>query len=118
MYETIVQTSLTEKQVKSIPGRELLRMESYLRQYIDSNIVREYLNRTKDGYSLDISELTDHDRQSLALLLLTHDPIARERIEDRMHDLIQERLQYIESCDNAERPQANFDLIHNHSRHF
>lgn len=100
-----VQILLEDKQVISAnPGRDFYRMDAYLRKYIDSNIVREHLTKSVDGYSLDIQDIPEHDKQSLAELLIKKDPIAQEWIENRMADLIEERLYWAEVDDKSDLP--------------
>lgn len=105
MYKDIVQTFIAKKQVT---GREAYRMESYLRLFIDNNIIREYVNHTPDGYSLDISEISDHDKNTLAQLLIESDPAIKEFIEDRMDALIQERIPWVHMADNEDRPRPTY----------
>ena len=75
-------------------------MDKYLKSYIDSNIIREYAYRSKDGYYLDVSDVPSPEQENLLDLVFNKDPIIKELILDRLQDLINERIPYVECADN------------------
>jgi hypothetical protein len=75
-------------------------MDRSLSSYIDNNLIREHAQKTKDGYSLHIVDLNNHEQENLLSWLFNHDYHVKELILDRAQELINERIPFVESKDN------------------
>lgn len=75
----------------------------YLNSYIDNNIIREYAKKTRDGYSLFVSDLDNHEKENLIDILFEHDPATKEFLLSRIEELIEERIPWVETEDNYEK---------------
>ncbi len=77
-------------------------MDRYGSNYIN-RIISD--NASKNGciLSLDVSEIGEHDQESLVSMLFKHDSVTREIIQNRIQDLIDEKLPWIENDWNYSR---------------
>ncbi len=64
-------------------------MNTYLKTYIERNIIDEYA--TSEDFSA-YSDLSTHEHKNLIDVLFEHDPVARDFLFDRMQELIDSRL--------------------------
>lgn len=72
-------------------------MTKNLNSYIDHCIIDEYAFKSfRFGFSLDASEIPQHDFDNFLDYLVKHDPATREIIEERMQVLINGRLSIME----------------------
>jgi hypothetical protein len=72
-----------------------------LSKYIDNTIIHEYADKNiSQGYSLDISSLTEHEKSNFVHMLMQHDPVFQDQVSERMQELIEERIPFVESQDN------------------
>lgn len=72
-------------------------MNSYLKSYIENNIIREY-SSDSDNYEISAYEnLSNHEQNNLVDLLFQHDSITRDFLFDRMQQLIDQRSILIQS---------------------
>jgi hypothetical protein len=79
-------------------------MKQTLSKYIDNNIIDEYANKkSRDGYSLDVSDIPKHDIENFLSYLFEHDEVMEELVLDRMQDLIDEELPLAECKDKYEQ---------------
>lgn len=69
--------------------RDNLRMDYYLKKYLDHNIIGEHAINLE----LDINDVPEHDQTNLIDLMIKNDPITKEAVLDRAHELIQARLE-------------------------
>lgn len=60
---------------------------------IDEHAIKDYL----DGYSLDVASLPKHERLTFLQTLFEHDDVLQEMVLDRMQELINQRLPWVES---------------------
>lgn len=75
-------------------------MTTILNSYIDHSLIDEHAFKSfRFGYSLDVSDLTQHDFDNFLDALVKHDPATREIIEERMQILINGRLLHKECED-------------------
>lgn len=71
-----------------------------LNQYIDNCIIHEYADKDQTlGYTLDAVELPKHEQSNFLEMLLEHDETFKEKVLDRMQELINARLSEAESND-------------------
>lgn len=71
-----------------------------INQYIDRCLVDEYATKSfKDGYSLDLDEIPESDLENFLRLLMTNDTTVRDLVRCHMQQLINNRLQDVESED-------------------
>ena len=64
-----------------------------IRKYIERNLIDEYAYKSfKNGFSLDVCDLPEHDINNFLDLLFKHDYHTRDLILNRMQELIDERL--------------------------
>jgi hypothetical protein len=69
-----------------------------LNKYIDNSIINEYADKDPNfGYSLDVTEIPKHEQSNFLEMIIEHDQIFREKILDRMQELINSRLSEVES---------------------
>lgn len=72
-------------------------MRHPIEKYIDTCLISEYADKDlKYGYSLDVAELPNHEKLNFLDFLLKYDPILRDMILDRMHELVAPRLERME----------------------
>lgn len=64
-------------------------MNTYLRNYIERNIIDEY---SKAEELSVYEELSTHEHKNLIDVLFEHDPVTRDWLFERMQALIDERL--------------------------
>lgn len=76
-------------------------MTDYISRYIDNQIIREHAYKGRDGLSLGVCDLPDNELSSLIEVLLTKDPITRDIIEERVQELINARIPFVEARDNV-----------------
>lgn len=74
-------------------------MTDYITSYIENNVIREYASKTRDGYSLDVCDLSKHEISNLTEILLSHDPATRDILLDRIQEIINSRIPFVESQD-------------------
>lgn len=77
-------------------------MDSKLKSFIDRTI-RSYASYECGVYTMDIDSIMRADHIVFIDHLLEHDPITDEMVRDRMQELINERLPWVESEDNYAR---------------
>ena len=71
-----------------------------LNQYIDVCIIDEYADKSfSDGYTLDVDDLKDHDRDNFLAELMRHDTTVRDLVLYHMQELINKRLIECEAND-------------------
>jgi len=73
---------------------------NYLDRYIDNNIIREYATETNYGLELESQELSEHEQKNLLDVLFQHDEITKEWLSQRIQELIEERLPWVETSNN------------------
>lgn len=74
-----------------------------IRNYIEKVIINEHAYKSfHNGYSLSVSDLPKNDLENLLDVLFKHDYHTRDLILDRMQELIDERMPFVES-------QARYD---------
>jgi hypothetical protein len=72
-------------------------MNPTLQKYIDICLIDEYADKDFiHGYSLDVSSLAEYEKSNFLNTLLQHDPIIKEKVLDRMQELIDERIPWYE----------------------
>jgi hypothetical protein len=74
-------------------------MNRIITRYID-NLIREHATNTRDGLSLDVQEIDNNDQENLVDFLFANDPATREMLQDRIQELLESRLPFVESYDN------------------
>jgi hypothetical protein len=68
-----------------------------IRKYVERCLIDEYaIKNLQSGYSLDINDLPETEIQNFLDLLFKNDPILQEAIKDRMQDLINQRISFVE----------------------
>ena len=68
-----------------------------VRNYIERCLIDEYAYKShKNGYSLDVCDLPANELANFLDLLFTKDDYTRDLILDRMQDLINERIPFVE----------------------
>jgi hypothetical protein len=77
--------------------------KSYLERYIDNHIIREFSFKQNHRYFLDISDVDEYEKDMLIEKLLEHDPVVKDLILDRIQEIINNRLPFVELEDNYER---------------
>lgn len=72
-----------------------MNMNTYLKTYIELNIIDEYaVNEELSAYS----DLSTHEHKNLIDVMFEHDPVTRDWLFDRMQELIDARLAIV-SCE-------------------
>lgn len=75
-------------------------MRNSIEKYIDTCLISEYADKDfKHGYSLEVANLSDHEKSNFLDLLFRNDPVLKEMALDRMQELIEQRLPRIEAQD-------------------
>ena|ERR1700685_165321 len=83
---------------------------SKLSRYINSCIIDEYAEKGHpDGYYLDVTKLPAHEINDFLNALMENDGAAREMILDRMQELVDSAIPFVESRDNFD---AGFIPMH------
>jgi hypothetical protein len=77
-------------------------MDSQLKSFIDRTI-RSYATYHCGVYSMDIDDLVRADCIAFIDRLLEYDTLTDEMLRDRMQELINERLSWVETEDNYAR---------------
>lgn len=78
-----------------------------LNKYIDNSLIQEYAHKDfEQGYLLDAVDLPKHEQANFLSMLLEHDEILKEKILDRMQELINSRIPEVESEDQFWRKYA------------
>lgn len=71
-----------------------------IKKYIERCLIDEYAYKSfKNGYSLDVSDLPENELSNFLDMLFKHDYHTRDLILDRMQDMINERIPFVE-CQN------------------
>jgi hypothetical protein len=76
-------------------------MNKQLSSYIDHNVIQEHGCKTRDGYALQVCDLDEHEKAHLLDRMFKYDPAAIDLLLDRMQDLINERLPFIDARENV-----------------
>lgn len=80
-----------------------------LDQYIDVCIIQEHAYKNfSDGYSLDIDDLSDHDRDNFLAELMKYDTTVRDLVHFHMQQLIDKRLK---ECESNDRYDSGLRLV-------
>lgn len=98
---TISDSLVTNQELLS--RRDNLKMDYYLKTYLDRNIIDEYAI----DFELDVNDISAHDQNTLLNIMMENDPLTKEAILDRMHELIQARLEILKyeyKTDNGYKP--------------
>lgn len=77
-------------------------MEKSIVSFIDNDLIRQYA-RKNNNYNLDVNEITFSDQKKLLDLLFYYDPPTNEICLNRIQDLIEDRIPWVESQDNYDR---------------
>jgi hypothetical protein len=84
--------------MKSLTVKGMANMKTCIEKYVDRCLIDEYADKnTQYGYSLTVSELSDHEKNNFFNFLFKHDDVLQELIMDRMQELVEERLPIVES---------------------
>lgn len=76
------------------------RKSGMIEQYIERILIDEYADKDfKDGYSLAVSDIPILELENFISILFREDPIGRDLILDRIQELIDQRLPFVESKD-------------------
>lgn len=78
-------------------------MNKKLTSYIDKNIISQHAYKSRDGYSLQVCDLEENEKLHLLERMLKHDSLTSELLLDRMQDLINERIPFVEARENISR---------------
>lgn len=80
-----------------------------LNRYIDICLIDEYATKSfTEGYSLDVDDLTEHERDNFLAELMKHDTAVRDLVHYHMQKLIDERLP---ECEAEDRRHAGLKLV-------
>ena|ERR1017187_9445105 len=72
-------------------------MNNSIQKYIDHNLINEYADKNFiNGFSLDVSELSQHEQLNFLDFLFAHDEAIKEDVLNRMQELIDRRLEHAE----------------------
>lgn len=78
-------------------------MNKILQKYIDLNLIDEYADKDLiAGYSLDIDQISEKEQENFLDFLFKNDAIMKEIAFERMQELINERICFIEHKDKDE----------------
>jgi hypothetical protein len=87
-------------------------MNTYLKKYIDNQIIREYANKDLKYYSCQLVDVPQHEQETLIDIIAVHDAGFREAILDYVQSLINERVMIVENEDRfSEGYRAKQDPI-------
>lgn len=92
----------TLRQVKNSKDRMKLQMEIAIKRNIES-LIHEYADKSSDGYSLDVSEISTHDQESLVDFLFEKDETFNEIALDYIQQLIDERIDLVYAKDQYDK---------------
>jgi hypothetical protein len=68
-----------------------------INSYIDRCLIDEYATKSFDeGYSLDVDDLSEHERSNFLDVLMKHDTNVRDYVLFQMQKLIDQRLPQVE----------------------
>lgn len=70
-----------------------------LNRYIDNCIINEYAAKKQDGYTLDVKKLPQNEIDHFLDELMNKDMYIKELILERMQDLIDQRIPFVETYD-------------------
>ena len=80
-----------------------------LNHYVDICIIDEYADKDfQNGYSLDVDDLSEHEKANFLDELMKHDTAVRDLVHYHMQKLIDERLP---ECEVKDRQHAGLKLI-------
>ena len=100
-------SQLTQEKLKSIvnydPQTGFFTWRANLANGFQAGERTGYLNKSRDGYSLQVCDLEDHEKAHLLDWMFKYDPIATDLLLDRMQDLINERIPFVEARENVNR---------------
>lgn len=75
-------------------------MNKKTQKYVDLCLIDEYADKDFTyGYSLDVTSLPTHEQENFLDFLFENDEVMKEIVLDRMQELIEQRIPWVESQD-------------------
>ena len=99
MRKSIVAANEMNYQQSSSPGKVVMIMQRDLYNYIDNIIIRDNAEKCSDYYALHVAKLSDNEKAHLLDRMFRYDSQTIEWINERMQELIDERIDIVFSQD-------------------
>lgn len=75
-------------------------MDKELDRYVDNEIIREFANKIGNSYVVDIDGIETTLQKQFLDLLFEKDPVTKNIVLDRLQEVVDERIPWVESEDH------------------